>query len=354
MTGDARSGRRGLNEARTIFDHRLALVLMLCAACLVPAGAADGRSGEGQPIRGITISTHTDGREWAQDRMVPTIEEIKQLGANWITIHPYAAVRGDGGVRFTPIDPDHPPAHIVRPIREAHARGLKILIKPHLAYWGSPFRWRGEITFDDATEWQRFWHDYERWIVALAEVTRDADGFAVGTELDLTLGHEDRWRQIIERVRSKSPAPLTYAANWNGYESVPFWDALDAIGIQAYFPLTDAQNVTDEAIRRGWDGWMTRLREFSGATGRSIVFTELGYNHSALAPIRPWDPGGSAEDARRLQEACMRIALLAIRDEPSVIGAFLWKWFPQPHPVGRNFQLATPGMKQVIRSAWKD
>ena len=23
------------------------------------------------------------------------------------------------------------------------------MIKPHLAYWGSPFKWRGEIEFED-------------------------------------------------------------------------------------------------------------------------------------------------------------------------------------------------------------
>ena len=50
---------------------------------------------------------------------------------------------------------DGPPDYIARPIREAHAQGLKVLIKPHIAYWGSPFRWRGEIKFARRAQQQR-------------------------------------------------------------------------------------------------------------------------------------------------------------------------------------------------------
>ena len=52
----------------------------------------------------------------------------------------------------------------------------------------------------DEVDWRRFFGDYERWIVALAEVSREADGFAVGTELDLILGQEARWRQLIRHA----------------------------------------------------------------------------------------------------------------------------------------------------------
>ncbi len=37
-----------------------------------------------------------------------------------------------------------------------------------------------------------------------------------------------------------------------------------------------------------------------------------------------------------------------------VVGAFLWKWFPNPHPVGRNFQLATPRLRKAIADVWRD
>jgi hypothetical protein len=83
------------------------------------------------------------------------------------------------------------------------------------------------------------------------------------------------------------------------------------------------------------------------------VFTELGYNQSHQAAARPWDSHSDEEDAAaELQARCLRVALELIEEEPRVIGAFLWKWFPEPHPVGRNFQLAVPHMLEVIRSVW--
>jgi len=320
-----------------------------------------------RPIRGITLSTHWSGADWAHDTIEPTLDRIASTGANWVTIHPYATIDADGTVVFRPIDPDNPPEHVVRPIREAHARGLKIMIKPHLAYWGSPFAWRGEIQFgDDEPSWQRFFASYQRWIVTLAIVSHDADGFAVGTELGGTLDHEAQWRSIIEAVRDASATPLTYAANWDSYRKVRFWDALDVIGIQGYFPLDDPERRTydpvsgdpidrilDEAeIRRGWGRLRAELREYSVELNRPVVFTELGYSRAFSTALRPWESRVDGEEARSMQRLCMRVALETIEAEPTLIGVFLWKWFSEPRALGRDFQLAHPKMIRLLRQVW--
>ena len=59
-------------------------------------------------------------------------------------------------------------------------------------------------------------------------------------------------------------------------------------------------------------------------------------------------------EAEELQENLLRVALRAVEAEPAVVGVFLWKWFPNPHPVGRNFQLATPRLKRAIADVWLD
>lgn len=154
------------------------------------------------------------------------------------------------------------------------------------------------------------------------------------------------------QVRQQTDAPLTYAANWSEYQNVGFWDVLDAIGIQAYFPLASRSNPSSEEIRRSWVDHMARLRRFAESHRRRIVFTELGYSRSYAAPVRPWDDHTDGAGAEALAQECLREALSAIEAEPRVVGAFLWKWFPEPRPLGRNFRLATPGMTQVIREAW--
>lgn len=305
-------------------------------------------------VRGITISTHGVGHDWGSDAIVPTLEDIRDVGANWVAIHPYADISADGSLRWSKIDPDSPPAHIIRPILEAHRLGLNICIKPHVAYWRSPFSWRGEITFQNDEDWRRFWRGYRDWIIQLAAASREADGFVVGTELDRTLAFEAEWRGLIEEVRKHTDAPLTYAANWTDYERVPFWDALDVIAVQAYFPLTDDPDYDERDIRDGWAARMRQLSDYGTRQNRNILFTELGYNQSHQAPLKPWAYPVDGEAALPVQVLCLRTALAAIAREPRVVGALLWKWFPYPHPVGRNFQLAIPPMKRVIAEAWLD
>ncbi len=305
-------------------------------------------------IRGITISTHGSGQDWAHDVMVPTVRDIKALGANWIATHPYGSITRDGtvGVRRRG-DGDNPPLHWTRPIAEAHAQGLKVCIKPHLAYWRSGFSWRGEITFDTEEQWGRFWSDYSAWILELATACSEADAFIIGTELDQTLQHEARWRALIADVRKVYDGPVTYAANWSDYRRVPFWDALDVIGIQGYFPVSEIENPKAQDIRDGWQRIVAELRAYGEQYDRNILFTELGYNQSYSTAAKPWDYGTDDDGARAIQELCWLTALDAISDEPRIVGALLWKWFPHPHPLGRNFQLATPPIMHIIADAWQ-
>ncbi len=305
------------------------------------------------PIRGIVISTHTNGREWGTAAMRSTVADIRQLGATWICTHPYAGIRADGTVLFHHRNNDAPPPHVARPVTEAHAQGMQAFIKPHLAHWGSGFGWRGAIQFDTPDAWQRFFASYTEWIVGVAAACPDADAFAVGTELDATVHFEADWRRLIARVRQVTDAPLTYAANWDRFAEVPFWDALDLIGVQAYFPVSVASEPSDHDLANGWVEHMARLAKFSRKAARPIVFTELGYNRSLKAASQPWDhatdPGAAAAE---LQARCLTAALTAVEAEPAVVGAFLWKWFPNPYSVGRTFPLATPAIEGVIRNAW--
>ncbi len=303
-------------------------------------------------VQGVTISTHRIGLEWGTDVIGPTLDHIASVGANWVAIHPYAGIGSDGTVRFDRFDPEAYAESVRRPIREAHARGLKILVKPHLAYWGTGFSWRGEIDFEGEAL-KRFFEDYRRWTVYLAELAADADAFSVGCELDRLLQHETQWRSIIAEARGKTDAPLTYAANWPTYEKVPFWDALDAIGIQAYFPLSENPSPTRTELKQAWDGLMKKLRVYSRSKNRTVVFTELGYNHSTETARKPWDYGVEHNArAASLQRLCFEVALEAVDAEPSVVGSFLWKWFPEPHPNGRTYALATDELKALICDRW--
>lgn len=313
--------------------------------------AEPGETGEpGEPVHGITVSTHTSNRGWDTEELGATFGDIAAVGANWVAIHPYARISDDGEVRFRPFLEDAPPGYLRRPIDEAHRLGLDILIKPHLAYWGSSFDWRGEIEFDSEQKWRRFFSSYQAWIEALARATTDANGFVIGTELDRTV-HRREWKQIIARFRELSGVPLTYAANWTDYQRVPFWRSLDVVGIQAYFPIA-GENPSEQELEQGWQIRMDELRAYSGKVGKKIVFTELGYSRSHRAALEPWKTGVASIEGELLQARCLSAALRAMQAEPEVLGAFLWKWFPRPRSVGRDFEMAAPAIQKVIRDHW--
>jgi hypothetical protein len=334
------------------FSSRLAHPAALACALVLASGAA-GPAGA-QAVRGMTVSTPTAGQEWGSDAMVATLEELARLGVNWVAIHPYGGIREDGTVGRSRIDGLYRnPYWLTRAIEEAHRLGIRILIKPHLAYWGTDFSWRGEIGFQDEAEWARFFSSYEEWIVRVARLSAAADAFAVGTELDLTVGHEQEWRHIIAAVRGETEAALTYCASWNRYEEVPFWDDLDAIGIQAYFPLVEHDGMPSaEEIREGWDGIVARLDAFAEAQDRWIVFGELGYNRSLEAAVRPWEYRQNSDPrAEELQALCLDAALASVAGSRRIVGAFLWKWFPGELPHG-NFRMSAPAMRGVISRHW--
>lgn len=306
--------------------------------------------------RGMTVSCRRDGRgEWDGPHMPGTLDQLQRLGVEWISFHPYARISNDGSVRFARIEDD---PSVLTPIRLAHRRGMHVMVKPHLGYWRSRFAWRGEIHFDDPAALDRFFREYEQWIVHQATLAQrgGAAAFCVGLEYEKLERYEQRWRRIIQRVRQVFTGHVTYGANWTSYQDVPFWDALDSIGIQAYFPLSEQENPTDAELHRGWDRVLAELRRFAGRTGRTIALTELGYAASPRAAAEPWhaprvEPG---PEARRLKRRLMRIALQRVEAEPSIRGVFLWKWFPMPRDSGREFLLQDGPMRAIIHNAWRE
>lgn len=342
--------------SRPLTDLRLILVLF---ALLTSFGTAADLSTDtdNEPVRGIVISCQTWGQEWGTDAMVEAMQEVKDLGANWVQIHPYAAVTREGGLRLRRWGINDPaPQWLTRPIKEAHRLGLKICITPHVAPWRAGWGWRGDIQFDTKAQWNQFFADYKEWITRLAEVCRDADGFTVGSELDQTIeDHEKHWREIIAAVREKTDAPLAYAANWPDYQRVPFWDALDVIAVSAYFPVVQHQRMaTGEEIDRAWQRIRGEALAYARTQYRQVVFMELGYDTGMNAARAPWEDGDGRPGGAELQALCLDRALAAV-EEPGddLVGSFLWKWFAGPAPY-ENFLKSEPHMREVVARHWQD
>ena len=307
-------------------------------------------------LKGMTVSCQTWGYEWATPEMKEAMQELKNLGANSISIHPYARISEEGHVRYRK---NRQSDHIITPSLWGKDLNIKFMIKPHLAYWGTKFRWRGDIDFNQESQWNIFFREYEEWIDTIATIseTAGADYFCIGTELMNSLKYEDEWRRIIAEIRKVYTGKITYAANWDKYEEVPFWDALDYIGIQAYFPLTTKNNPSEGEIDLGWDHIYNRIIPYAKNLKKQILFTEIGYDVSETAALKPWQPGGSDKSkGNDLQQLCLRIALERAEDQTQLAGLFLWKWFPETQSFEHyeNYNLQRPEIKTLIKKVWKE
>ncbi len=338
------------------------LVTLLAFALAGPPATAPGSpTGVSVPVpdpspvavHGMTISCQGWGWEWGTDDMVDAMRQLKGLGINWIAIHPYAGIRREGTVVMS-ARWYQDTTWLTRPIAEAHRLGLKIMIKPHLAYWGSPFKWRGEISFETEEQWRRFFETYETWITRVAALSAAADAFVIGTELDRTIHRAREWRRIIAAARRRlaPETPVTYSANWTDYERVPFWDALDLISIQAYFPLAERPGLPELAdLEESWAKRMKMLKRFARDHDRRILFAELGYCRSPMAAVEPWNGREGGEHAEETQRRCLIAAMKAIDESDHVVGAFLWKWFPR-RTRRANFLMSMPAPRRVIAEHW--
>ena len=330
----------------------------LCGLLVLALSTCSRQSAAPKPLRdfikGMTVSAQTWGWEWATPEMAHTLDELKSLGVNSIAIHPYAQIENDGHVRFRNIDNFH---HITVPLDWARERGLSVMLIPHIAYWGSKFLWRGEINFQSIEEWDRFFSDYETWIVQMARIAQahGAATFCIGLEFTEAQKFDQRWRKIIAAIRAVYHGKITYGGNWDSYQEVKFWDALDYIGVLAYFPLTKSANPSEREIEAAWDKRCAELKAYSQAHGgKKFLFVEIGYNESARAAAEPWAFKTGGDKAEEIQQRCIAVALDLPIHYPFLAGMYWWKWFPElPSHERENYRLQTPEIKALIAKHWR-
>jgi hypothetical protein len=303
-------------------------------------------------MRGMTVSCPGYGQIWGSPTMRDSLAELSSLGVTWTAVHPYAGVKRSGAIQAHPAEET---GYLPACAKLAAAAGHHLFWKPHLAYWGS-FSWRGDIHFEDAAAWDRFFSEYRAFIVDQARFAeaRRLPLFAVGVEYKRTLQHEARWREIIAAVRAVYRGPLTYAANWDEVEHVPFWDALDLIGVQFYFPLSTQPAPTLEALMQAWDAPLARLDALSKAhRGRPVVLTEIGYARSLGAAREPWRPEEDAsEPAVALRSRLFAAAFTRLAAAPNIRGAFWWKWIPGHDAWDHDFSMKDPEAKAALTAHW--
>lgn len=277
---------------------------------------------------------------WVGSPQAVTAEDIavlKTRGVTWISQTPFGWQQNpaDTFLRFEK-NTNRTPwwgesfKGIAATTRYARQQGIKTILKPHLWLRQS---WPGEIEMSTDEEWRRWFSAYEDFIISYATLA-DSTGIeilCIGTELQKTI-HRSEWSLLIKKVRGVYKGKLTYAANFNEFERVPFWNELDYIGIQAYFPLSKNNNPTREELSAGWLAPIKQLETVYRKEKKPILFTEIGYKSTADAAIEPWLwPTREVIDSvsNETQEQAYEAFFEMVWPKEWLHGVYFWKWYPQ-------------------------
>ncbi|MHB9024224.1 MAG: glycoside hydrolase family 113 [Armatimonadota bacterium] len=213
----------------------------------------------------------------------------------------------------------------------AHALGMRVMLKPAVDLSQDPYHWRGDIGsgFTSETEWQTWFSAYTSFITYYAKLAKSirADMLCVGAELCGTTHRAAEWRKVVAGLRRQNRIPLTYASNWGGEESgISWWDALDYIGVNAYYPVSDSASPTVESMVDAWIsyGYLQTLANLSAAFKRPVLLTEIGYRSIDGATMAPWDWCSTGEIDLQEQADAYQAAFEALWRCSWLAGTFWW------------------------------
>lgn len=280
------------------------------------------------PQKGISFVT------WSpDDYQLPeagqALHEIRQTGATWISLIVTQYQANIDSTIIQPMSSTPTDASLIAAIRAAHQIGLKVMLKPHIDLAEDQQHWRGEIgQHYTLAQWQKWFQGYKQFVVHYAAIAgqEQVDEFCVGTELTQSQGFNQEWRSIVADARRVYSGPIVYAANFGQEWSLSWWDAVDIIGVDAYYPLALTTQPTGAALDLAWKGIDLYLSALAARQHKKILFTEIGYRSILGTAARPGDYWVNAPVDLSQQEAAYRAAFENVYHQPWFAGMFWWAW----------------------------
>lgn len=311
-------------------------------------------------LNGNIPIAHADIKDWQKGAsVVPTsqtsfvepdfitsLQNLRNDNANYVDLviplyqsSVTSAILRSGG--DTPTDES-----IASAIDAAHSLGLKVSLTPHVELPNG--KWRANI---DPTDREQWFANYGRVLERYATIAEShhAEQLIIGTELiKLSSDAYDPlntplWRSLIAEIRNVYSGSLSYAANWGpskyGYDEknmIRFWDAVDFVGIDAYYPIgSDASKTSVEYFKSYWSSIdQNDIQVFAKKVGKPILFTEVGYRSTSGAHVVPYDYA-KKKGVDLVEQANSYEALLSYWSDKSYIsGIHLWSWSPDSNAGG--------------------
>jgi hypothetical protein len=281
------------------------------------------------------------------------IQPVLNINANYAAIMPFGFIRNKENPEII-YNTDRQWFGESRPgakqyIEELQKHHVKVMMKPHIWMRGE---FTGHMKMDSEVLWKQLEQSYTEFILDFAELAQETnvDILCIGTELEqFVVNRPDYWLELIKKIKTVYKGKLTYAANWDEFKRTPFWDKLDYIGVDAYFPVSDSQTPTVDECLKGWQEHKSVIKGISEQFDKPVLFTEFGYRSVDYSAKEPWRSDRYEDEANlEAQNNTTEALFKTFWQEDWFAGGFVWKWFHNYERAGgKDNNQFTPQNKPV-------
>ncbi len=313
-----------------------------------------------------SLATHTE------EDIINSTDLVQKTNSNWVSLSPIVYISFWG--HFD--DPTLPYWFEVNSevykmrtiIPKMINSGLQnIMLKPLTSFWGvnGSYFW-GDFYVDTEEEWKGMEMAYRELFYEFAKLSEDFPQIkmlSIGNELrEFATRRPQFFKALISEIRRDFPSlKLTYSANWDEYQSINFWEDLDYIGVNSYFPLINKKTPTVDEIKKALIPIKEDLQAISCTFNKPILFTEYGYRSTDYAIWKSW----LLKDIpnKNINFEVQKNGYNAFYDtfwnEPWVAGGFFWEWRvildrETTNPNNTGWYVNSKPVEKIIRDRYTD
>lgn len=252
--------------------------------------------------KGVTLPAYSKDKYFSS-QINEELDHLADIGVEWVRIQTFLYQNNiHSSSIFSHSEKTASDESLEYIINKLHQNGFKVLLEPvvNLEYTKGG-EWMGTIAPDN---WDSWFESYNNLIEHYAKLAQEneVEQLVVGVELTSTHQFKEKWEQIISNVRKHYQGLIIFVANFDAYETVPFWDKLDAIGMNFYFPINRSDDLylpwsqakdeyndpSYEDLLEGWQLWVNALDRWQEKMNKPILITEVGYASQRGCTYQPW------------------------------------------------------------------
>jgi hypothetical protein len=324
-------------------------------------------------IKGFSWGWIGSRGEYASPVAADSMQKLADTGNQWVCIA-FAgrmATYDTPSIQFADAEPrmitDDELRHAIRLARE---NGMKVMLKPMVIC--DDGTWRAWIKFfrpvmdqeraaritgemdpwqdipkmregmvKDDQKWDLWWKSFSTFLLHYAAIAQEEHVplVCLGCEMNSTEECEDRWRELIKRIRGIYGGQLTYDVNDGRENELTWWDAVDLVSISAYYQVPPpAGRSIEEAAKQttplsqvveALEPIKARLARLSARTHKPILFIETGVTNVRGCARYPWAHPDEHEGSPLDQQEQVNYyegMFQVFWNEPWFMGFCWWDW----------------------------